>query len=122
MPDEFWLTQAQWHEEVWETRNFLGSFSLPHPFFHHKDGFFPVVYFLLRCTLSDSVLDFEVQEFLWSSLPYKKTFYMLNIYMFQYNITLWNPCLFLRIRVTRESLHSRFHYLLFFIDLANTSI
>lgn len=40
VPDEFWLTQAQWHEGVWKTRIFLDSFPPPCPSFHHKDGLF----------------------------------------------------------------------------------
>lgn len=62
--------------------------STPSFFFHNKDGLFQ---WFASYSDSDSVLDFEVQEFLWSSLPYKKTFYMLNIYIFQYQVTLWNP-------------------------------
>lgn len=87
VPNEFWLTQAQWHEEAWETRNFLDSFSLPHPFFTTKMDYSSD----LLPTQIVTVCWIFVQEFLWSSLPYKKTFCMFNIYMSQYNITLWNP-------------------------------
>lgn len=75
VPDEFWLTQAQWHEELWETRNLLDSFPLPHLFFHHQDGLFQ---WFISSPDSESVQEFEVREFLWSSLPDKKTFYMLK--------------------------------------------
>lgn len=80
----------QWHEEVWETSNFWTASLYPVLFFHHKDGLFE---WLTSYSDIDSVLDFKVQEFLWSSLLYEQTFYMLNIYIFQYKVTLWNPFL-----------------------------
>lgn len=95
VPDEFWLTQAQWHKEVWETWSFLGSFSLPHPCFHHKDGLFHLwnKWFTSNSD-SGNVLNFcTVQNFSGHHCLIRKHSICLiftYIYMSQCNVTLWN--------------------------------